>query len=211
MKAMKKKIKILSKHVLPASLEVYSLQLPDGRKVDYIDCLNAIGGSIFHSANFEGTNRVLESEKDGMEIIEDIYKFLDEEAAKLVHNTLDKLEMENGTILISVKEPLLVNKKGNVMSVNEFERSSYLLRSDSLLENGDRKHVILFGCDENGNWKYKIKVYAKGGKKYAFQAAFNCLKAYLTGHFDPNFRFEFGQAYVADFDPNWNKGVPLSF
>ena len=106
---------------------------------------------------------------------------------------------------------MLTNAKGSMMSVKQFEAASYLLRSDSLNDHGDRKHVILFGCDENGNWKYKIKVYAKGGKKYALQAAFNCLKAYLTGHFDPMFRFECGQAYVNDFDPNWNKGVPISF
>jgi hypothetical protein len=109
------------------------------------------------------------------------------------------------------KEPMLTNAKGSMMTLNQFKVASHLLRSDSLNDNRDRKHVILFGCNENGRWKYKITVYAKGGKHYAFQTAFSCLKEYVRGHFDPMFRFEFGQAYVADFNPNWNKGVPLSF
>ena len=112
---------------------------------------------------------------------------------------------------VLTREPYLLNAKGKLMSVRQFEDASHLLRSDSLNSLGDRKHVILFGRNETGDWKYKIKVYAKGGKKVAFQAAYNCLKAYLTGHFNPMYRFECGPAYVDDFNPNWNHGVPFSF
>lgn len=108
-------------------------------------------------------------------------------------------------------EPHLLNKNGDILSLKEFKQKCTILRSDKLTPDRNRKYCILFGVNEEGRYKYRFKIYAKGGEKNALQLAMNCLKAFLSSDFDPLYRFCGEQAWVEYFDPQWNRKIPLTF
>lgn len=121
-------------------------------------------------------------------------------------------EKQPGTVAaehhILTMEPGLRNSKGHIMTVGQFEQACHVLQSSNLNVNGFRKHLILFGRHDDGRWQYAFKVYAKGGKKVALQAALDKLKLHLLGQSAIPFQEE---VVVDDFNANYDRKIPISF